>query len=579
MQKFKALVTRYLQKEWVILLLVVLTTIPAFKTLFFVGYFNHHDDLQVMRIYEMEKCFHDGQIPCRWIPDMGYGYGYPLFNYYPPFPFYVGTLIRFITPLQIVDTVKVLFALQIIVAAVLMYLFARQWWGRWGGILSAVFYTYAPYHAVDLYVRGAHNEAWAMAFAPGVGWAMTRLWQKQSVNNVVLLALMTSGMLLSHNVMVMIFAPLLALFALLLTIEKRSIHLLLHYIASGILALMLCAFFTLPSVLEQKYAHIETLFIGFFNYTVHFVTLNQLFISRYWGYGGSTYGPNDQMAFPIGWLHWGGVFLVMAACLYFLKKRKFRLLSVLTLFGFYFWFTAFLTHERSYAPIWAHVDILKMLQFPWRFLSTVAFTSSFLIGSLFLLPLTPAIRKTLFFGLLISIFAINIEFFHVEHKYRDVTDSVKLSGKLWELQRTAGIFDYLPIYANVPPGRPAPGEYQVLSGSPAIAGFQKGSASVAFSVAVPTASRVRLNIFDYPFWKVFIDGQEVPHDHDNYLGLITFDVPQGVHTVLAKLTDTPLRMFGNVLSLLTMLGLAGYYGLKFLNTRRQTIGNLWTKKN
>lgn len=568
MQKIRAIVTRALQKEWVIILLVILSSVLAFKTLFFKGYFNHHDDLQVMRIYEMEKCFKDGQIPCRWVPDMGYGYGYPLFNYYPPLPFYLGTLIRFVTPLQIVDTVKVLFALQIIVSAVLMYLFARQWWGRLGGFLSSVFYTYAPYHALDLYVRGAHNEAWAMAFAPGLGWAMTRLWKHLSINNVVLLALMTSGMLLSHNLMVMIFAPLFALFALFLVLEKKSVRLLLHYIGSGVLAIMLSAFFTLPSVLEQKYVHIETLFTGFFNFTVHFVTKDQLFFSRYWGYGGSTYGPIDQMAFPIGWLHWGGVVAVMLAGLWFVYKRNWRTIALLVIFGCYFWLTAFLTHEQSYAPLWTKLQILATLQFPWRFLSTVTFTSSFLVGALFLLPLTSFIRKTLFTGLLVAVIVINLEFFRVEHRFPEVTDQYKLSGELWKLQRTAGIFDYLPIYANVPPGREPPGEYQLLAGEVQVKQFQKGSASAMFETQSTTGGVVRLNIFDFPNWKVFIDGRQVAHNHDNYLGLITFSVPGGEHTVLAKLTNTPLRTVSNTTSMLTILGLVGWYGMKLIKRRQ-----------
>ena len=57
--------------------------------LFAAPYFTHHDDVQVIRLYEMDKCFKDYQIPCRWVPDLGGLYGYPIFNYYAPFPYYV----------------------------------------------------------------------------------------------------------------------------------------------------------------------------------------------------------------------------------------------------------------------------------------------------------------------------------------------------------------------------------------------------------------------------------------------------------------------------------------------------------
>jgi hypothetical protein len=70
------------------LLLTLVLTWPLFKS----GYFTHHDDVQVIRLYEMNKCMPDFQIPCRWVPDLGGLYGYPLFNYYGPLPYYFGEI-------------------------------------------------------------------------------------------------------------------------------------------------------------------------------------------------------------------------------------------------------------------------------------------------------------------------------------------------------------------------------------------------------------------------------------------------------------------------------------------------------
>src|SRR3989344_8647632 len=83
-------------KNLLALLIVVFFGLLASRQLFKPGYFNMHDDLQMMRQLEMEKCFKDGQIPCRWIPDMGYGYGFPLYNFYPPLPYWIGMLVRVI---------------------------------------------------------------------------------------------------------------------------------------------------------------------------------------------------------------------------------------------------------------------------------------------------------------------------------------------------------------------------------------------------------------------------------------------------------------------------------------------------
>src|SRR5258708_5359335 len=76
--------------------LIALLSILIVWPLFLPGYFSHHDDLQVMRIFEMRRCFTDLQIPCRWVPDMGYGNGFPLFNYYSVFPYYIGGLLSYV---------------------------------------------------------------------------------------------------------------------------------------------------------------------------------------------------------------------------------------------------------------------------------------------------------------------------------------------------------------------------------------------------------------------------------------------------------------------------------------------------
>src|SRR3989339_1073779 len=149
------------------LLVVLLLTLPAFAWLIQPGYFPMHDDLQTTRLMEMEKCFRDGQIPCRWVLDLGYGFGYPLFNFYPPLPYLIGLPFRFMG-LAYIDAIKIVGILGFVLCALNMYLLGRQLWGKKGGIISSLVYTYAPYHSVDLYVRGAMNEFWAMAFFPAI---------------------------------------------------------------------------------------------------------------------------------------------------------------------------------------------------------------------------------------------------------------------------------------------------------------------------------------------------------------------------------------------------------------------------
>src|SRR3989338_11121301 len=129
------------------------------------GYYSMHDDLQVMRLFEMNRCFENGQIPCRWVPDLGQNYGQPLFNYYSPLPYYLGEAVHLVG-LSLIDTVKLLFLLSLFLSGIFVYLFSKEFLKRNSALVAAIAYMTVPYHAVDIFVRGALSESWGLALVP-----------------------------------------------------------------------------------------------------------------------------------------------------------------------------------------------------------------------------------------------------------------------------------------------------------------------------------------------------------------------------------------------------------------------------
>ena len=544
------------------LILVILLTIPSFTTLLQPGYFGHHDDLQIFRIYQMDKCFRDGQIPCRWVPDMGYGFGYPLFNFYPVMPYYLGEFIH-LFGFSLIVSVKILAILSFLVSGITMFLLGRFLWGNLGGLVSSMFFVYAPYHAVDIYVRGAFAEAWSLAFTPAVFLMIAKVVREPSLKNIILLAIFSALFLTSHNPMALIFTPLMVVWAGIFIVindgsSSKKYRSIPKLILGGVWGLGLAAFFTVPVLVEGKLVHLETLFIGYFNYLAHFISLPQMFISRFWGWGGSIWGPDDGMPFQIGYLHWGGILLAIPLALILWFKDKLRSI-ILVYLVLVFWLAAFLMHPRS-NPIWEKVTILQTLQFPWRILAVVIFTSSLAVGGFFY----GTKRKSLLLIFLIALFfGIHIfyrEYFRIERSV-PLTDKEKLSGALLDLQRTAGIFDYLPQTAKFPPGKGAKEEIEVISGYISQKSFTRGTNWLQAEIEATSTATLRLPIFDFPKWRVFIDKNEVKFDNQNDLGQPTFEISVGSHTIYAKLYDTPVRKIANLISLIS-LSVLGYFLFK-----------------
>src|SRR5690348_13066083 len=92
MKKIKHFV---LQHRW--FLFGLLLSSLLLWSLFYAPFFVMQDDEQLIRLQEMRVCLQDLQVPCRWVPDLGAGMGYPLFNFYGPLAYYVGAIIYLIT--------------------------------------------------------------------------------------------------------------------------------------------------------------------------------------------------------------------------------------------------------------------------------------------------------------------------------------------------------------------------------------------------------------------------------------------------------------------------------------------------
>src|ERR1700738_1195401 len=122
---------------WVLALCILI--IPTFWSLLRPGFYPMQDDLQAFRLLEMDKCFQDLQLPCRWVPDMGYQYGYPQFNFYSPGVFYLGEIFHLLG-LQFIDAVKILFILGFVFSALAMYLFLQCIFGRFPALIGALLY-------------------------------------------------------------------------------------------------------------------------------------------------------------------------------------------------------------------------------------------------------------------------------------------------------------------------------------------------------------------------------------------------------------------------------------------------------
>ena len=540
-----------IKKKWPFLLGLALS-ISLLWPLFVASSFTHHDDVEMIRLYEMDQCFKDHQIPCRWVPDLGGIYGYPLFNYYAPLPYYFGELIYFLTH-SLIFSAKAMFAVSFLGSYIFMYLLTRKFWGNLGGSLSAIFYSFAPYHALDFYVRGAMGEMWGLMLFPAVFWAVSKLEEDSGVSNFLLLAILLAGLFTSHNLSAMVILPFYLVWSLMFFFKRRNKKFLYFGAGGFILGILLSAFYLFPVTFEKNLVHLETTIEGYFSYTEHFKGFRKLFLVRSWGYGASVRevpgGEKDHLSYQIGWVHLLGWILALVSLKFLWNKNK--LLSLIIIFGsFSALLSIFMIHPRS-EFIWRIIEPLKYLQFPWRFLMLVIFFVSFLSGSIF--SVLKKNREKIWILLVLLVTILNFSYFKPE-KFIQTTDEKLLTGEVWRNQTMRSIFDYLPIFAKEPPAEMATEKYKVLTGESKVYDFKKGTNWINFKTETKSHTIIRLSQYYFPDWKISVDGKDIKFDYkNNSLGLMTILLGTGNHTVDARLHDTPIRSVSNAITAVTFI--------------------------
>ena len=528
----------------------------------------------LQRLQQMESALRDGHFPVRWMPDANYGYGYPFYNFYAPLSIYIAALFRFLG-FPIVRSVELAQLAGFLAAAWGMFLLARRWLAsEWAGLLASVAYTVAPFHMVNIYVRGdSLAEFWAMAWYPWVLLAADRLFDRKVAGfpygAATALALTYAALILSHNISALVFSPFLLLFVLLRWLytykasrrdgDALADHALgnqiLPLFVALLLALGLSAWFFLPALAEQDLAQLGPVTEGYFHYSNHFRGADLLQTSFLFDYGVG--GGN---AFRMGLVQGLAALLGMIALLYATIRK--RLVAVpITLFVLLSLLIATFMLTPLSRFLWDNLPLLPFTQFPWRFLSVQAFFAALATGALGLLPLR-RLWVPLTAVLLVAAGLVGLQTDHLLLTAEDIT-SERLASYEWFTGNIGSTVsaEYLP-----PTVQPRAYSSSWLSSGErtavrALSGdlletqlLEERSTQQTWMVRTSESeATLMFPTMQWPGWTAEVDGKAVQIQPAPGSGLITLDVPPGENLVTLRLTRTPLRLAAELLSLAALI--------------------------
>lgn len=541
---------KYLPDKAIVFSLVAISLLVVLLPIFIGGIWSGHDwKPHALRLASLNSQITHGQFPFTfdfWTNGQ-FGYAWSLF--YPPltsFMMLISYPLYFVTGSDIFQ-IKAIFACGIILAFFNSYYAGKQFLKLdKPAFISAIFFILSPYLISDIYIRFSLGEVYAMAFLPLFLVASYKMISNRGGN---VLFILSSSLIFLSNIPSVIVAVIL-FFVLLLTIKKKNyLHISKHLLINSFLIILLCFFYIYPLFYNFLYSDI-------YAFTEMGKSFDDMYLFNPEIYESLLQIPTSTGKSGRGLLLSIGIIplIISTICFFSTKNPKIKILSASSLILILLSTKAFPWYLFS-----DHIPIFPAIQFLWRLLAAAAIcasiTSSYYLSS----------RNNFTVALVILIFiSMSMQGMYNAVKYRHS-----------EMMKDVLYFDYLNMNA-------AKNKVKLqklnLEKSYSIELLSYSNGYPSYTIDATNDSSIILPIIYYYGYYVDIDGKRSTVEKSS-LGLVSFDLKAGKHTVSLKYNDNYIYL-GGVVSFLTLLILSIYFlssRFKFKNLNIRDVINFKAK--
>ncbi len=370
-------------------------------------------------------------------------------------------------------------------------------------LIGSIVYALFPYHVYDIYTRGSVGEAVALSIIPFIFWQIER-------GKNVFIAIGIGLLITAHNVLAILFLPIILLYMIIL--RRCSISSILFVFIEG---LSMSSFFWMPALYDRQFTVFDMTVVSDFSH--YFISDISLF---------------------------GIITIITLAISIYLIFRKLDI--KLTFFLILTLLSIFLATSIS-KFIWQILPLGPFIQFPFRMLSFSVLSISFLVGYI----LQKSKRKYLIIGSVISLVILYASswMFFTPKKTDNLPDSFYSTNQ----DSTTVQNEYMPRWVKTLPNPTQNQQVSLLSGQGEVSNVFKNGARMSFDFQAVKPSAIETHIMYFPGWKVFVDNKKTPLTYSNSYGLIDFDLPSGFSHVKMVFEETSFRITADCVTLIGIL--------------------------
>ncbi len=534
-------------------LLILCSVLPLMSILRYGVYESGDFNFNIYKSMSLFNAIQDGQILPRWAGDLNATFGYPLFNFTYPLPYYI-ILFFHMFGFSFIASLKITLIAAYVFSGIAMYLFTKSFLNKPASFVSAIFYLFAPYHLVDLHFRVAIGELFSFIFLPCVFLGIHKLQGTKKLRWYLFTAITETLLLLSHQAIALGSFPIIVSYILFYGhLKKLNIREHVFLLSSLVIGFLLAAFYVLPVLFESQFTiQPQDANISFPNFF--------LFIFSPWRHGFLFQGPKGELSFIIGYAQ---LFVVFSSGILLLKSKRYEDKKKLAFFLAWFFLIFFLMQSVS-KPIWDAFPLLKNFQFSYRFLVIIAFLTSVLAGIV--------INKFRNQGFILLLLTVTILSTVLNWGNRrvipSITDEALRNNIPYATFEGEGLSPAMPKWVKEKRWiKKIPSAHlEKISGDGEITEITRKSQYHEYVVNALSDMILRENTWYFPGWKIFANNKEVlltdKNVNDN--GTMQFPLKKGFYSIKVIFSNTKIRTIGEFISLLTVLLLVFFGGCSFL---------------
>jgi hypothetical protein len=430
-----------------------------------------------------------------------------------------------------------------------MFLLARRWLDGRDAIFAAALYAANPYYIVIVYWRSAFAELLAGALLPLLLLYALRA-DEDGQEAVIPLAVIVAAAWLTNIPAAVMLNYSLTLLIVILAILKRSPRALRWGVLAVLFGAALAAFFLVPAAYEQKWVNIAEVLSPGVRPQDNFLFQNTDNVDH------------NRFNLMVSLVASAEMIVLAIAAIFSVPWRRRQPRAWWSLLG---WATLSTLLSFSLTVwLWEYLPELRYVQLPWRWLLCLNVALALL--------LTMASRRWLLRALVcLAMFVVLTFVWHrVQPPWWEKTaDIAEMLGSQQNGAGYEGTDEYVPVGAD---------PYEIKQDAPRVSLDQMpdqvghiriqewNAESKFFTAEVSHRGQLVLRLFNYPAWRVEVNGRVVATGMLDVTGQMLIPVQAGENHVRVNFVRTQDRTSGAIISIVMLLLLGGWVALGRLRT-------------